>query len=66
MQTTTAPRTTRIRLLRGLDHPSIAEQRELARLEELPWPSGRSLVSYEPQRERRLVPLRGYSPAGNL
>ena len=33
--------------------------RELARLEELPWPSGRALVSYSDGRplERRLLPL---------
>jgi hypothetical protein len=34
-------------------------QRELSRLEELPWPSGRALVSYHDDRplERRLLPL---------
>jgi hypothetical protein len=66
MHSDTAPRTIRMQTLRRLEHPSIAEQRELSRLEELPWPSGRALVSYEPRRERRLVPLKGYSPAGNL
>ncbi len=54
-------------LLRALEHPSVDDQRELARLEELPWPSGRALVSYErPGQPRRRVPLGGYSPAGNL
>jgi hypothetical protein len=66
MLSTTAPRTTRIQLLRQLESPSIAEQRELSRLEELPWPSGRALVTYEHPRGRRLVPLKGYSPAGKL
>jgi hypothetical protein len=65
MRSTTAPRTIRMHVLRRLEHPSIDEQRELSRLEELPWPSGRALVSYDRPREpRRLVPLSGYSPAG--
>jgi hypothetical protein len=67
MHSQTAPRTTRMHLLRALEHPSDEEQRELARLEELPWPSGRALVSYErPGQPRRRVRLGGYSPAGNL
>ena len=38
---------------------SLALQRELARLEQLPWPSGRVLVTSHDERplERRLVPL---------
>ena len=67
MQTETAPRTTRMHRLRALEHPTVDEQRELSRLEELPWPSGRTLVSFDrPRQPRRLVPLGGYSPAGNL
>jgi hypothetical protein len=55
---------------RELTNLSIELQRQLARLEELPWPSNRSWVSNESRPlEQRLVPaLRaarlGYSPSG--
>jgi hypothetical protein len=42
-----------------LESVSIELQRELARLEQMPWPSGRVLVSRRDGRplERRLLPL---------
>jgi hypothetical protein len=42
-----------------LESVSLELQRELARLEQMPWPSGRALVSRRDGRplERRLLPL---------
>ncbi len=64
---------------RELTNLSIELQRQLSRLEQMPWPSGRALASTGDDRplERRLVPLlraarssqtegESYSPAGNL
>jgi hypothetical protein len=54
-----SPRSVRIRSLRRLDALPSDLERELARLEQMPWPSGRSLAySRDPRLlERRVVPL---------
>jgi hypothetical protein len=60
---------------RELANLSIELDRQLSRLEQMPWPSGRTLAVRHDDRsaERRLVPLlraarssqtEGYSPAG--
>ena len=55
----TSPRAARVRSLRRLDVLPSDLERELARLEQMPWPSGRSLaLSRDPHLlERRVVPL---------